>query len=111
MKLSIVAHSLTNATRETMEDVANKSFKRLSRLVVQDNNKEPEVRISAEQEGKEFVVTAELHTYKIGNLISKCRNRDLRIAINDCSKELKMILSKEKDKLVSRRKLAKPNLI
>ena len=98
MKLIFVANSLTDPTRETLEEVSKKTFKKLVRLL-DDEGKEAELRISAEKEGSEFTVSVDVRTFKNGSYFTKATDFDLRKAINECSSELKTIIRREKDKL------------
>jgi ribosome-associated translation inhibitor RaiA len=104
MKTFFVAHSLSEPTIDTFEEVSKQRFKKIERLVPTTLEGEPELRLSAEKDGSDFLIHADLRTFKNGNYIAKTRNRDLRLAISECAKELKSIIAKNKDRIVSRKK-------
>lgn len=104
MKIFLVTNSLSEPTRETFEEVSRQRFKKIERLVPTTEEGEPELRLSAEKDGSDFLVHADLRTFKNGNFLAKTRNRDLRLAISECAKELKAVITKNKDKSVTRKK-------
>ena len=104
MKIFLVTNSLSDPTKETFEEVSKQRFKKIERLVPTTDEGEPELRLSAEKDGSDFLVHADLRTFKNGNFLAKTRNRDLRLAISECAKELKSVMAKNKDKSVTRKK-------
>lgn len=103
MKLIFAANTLTEPTQETFEEIAQKSFRKIERLIDENPEQEAEIRISVEKNGNEYLVTTELRTFKRGNHITKTNDRDIRKAVNEAAKELKSILRKDKDKKVTSR--------
>jgi ribosome-associated translation inhibitor RaiA len=98
MKMIFVSNSVTEPTRETFEEVSEKRFRKIEKLLGNESDREPELRLSLAKEGNEFVVSAELFTFKNGNHISKSKSFDLRQAIQEASEDLKKILGKQKDR-------------
>lgn len=95
MKYIFVAPGLTEPTHETLETYSKKMFKKILRLL-DERETESILRISAQKDGDEFVVTADLSGKE--SVLSKESNRDLRRAIEKVSTELKSLLAKNKDK-------------
>lgn len=93
MKYLFVAPALTPPTYQTLEEQVYKAFKKIEHLL---NNEEATLRISVSKEGEEFVVIAELSNSV--NVVSKEKNRDLRIAVDVVAKEVKNQFIKKKDK-------------
>lgn len=104
MKFTFSAPSLTEPTRQTLEEFTKKSSKKLERLLGDLEDIVPELKITAENDSKEFSIKIELFTHKKGNYLIKSRNRDLRKAINEGIKELKSLIAKEKDKGTGRQR-------
>lgn len=93
MKYLFVAPSLTPPTYQTLEDQVYKAFKKVENLL---KNEQATLRISVSKEGEEFVVMAELSNSV--NVVSKEKNRDLRVAVDSVAMEVKNQFLKKKDR-------------
>lgn len=102
MQFVFTAPSLTGPTFETLEEHSRKRFKKIERLVPNDGN-ERILRISVNKDGDDFVLIAEIKTKE--DIFVKIRNRDLRLAIDEASRQLKQQMAKDKAKLVDLHKL------
>lgn len=103
MKIFLVENSLSDPVKEIFEETSNQRFKKIEKFAG-NGGEEPELRISANRDGSDYVIHVELHTFKYGNFIVKTKNRDIKTAVNEAAKEMKAVLSKEKDKTIGRRK-------
>ena len=93
IKYILVAPDLTPPTYETFEQQVYKAFGKVEKLLV---NEEASLRISVSKEGEEFIVKAEF--WNSENLMSKEKNRDLRVAVDIVAREIRDQLVKAKDK-------------
>lgn len=93
MKYLIVAPSLTPPTYETLEEQIYKAFGKVEKLL---RGEEATLRISISKEAEEFIVTAEF--WNSENLVSKEKNRDLRVAVDIVAREIRDQLVKAKGK-------------
>lgn len=100
MKIRFQTGNLTEATKESLKIFTEKSYRKIERLIQNSIEAEPELKISIDKSGSEFSITAELRTFKFGNFLTTATNRDLRLAINETSRELKLQLTKEKDRSI-----------
>jgi ribosome-associated translation inhibitor RaiA len=109
MRLTISAPSLNKPTYETLEEYANKRFKKIEKLLRKKQDTDHELRISAKKTGDFFELSAEV--FIPVSIIAKSKDRDLRKAIDTSVDQLKRQLKeghrKTVDKRISRNRVVK----
>lgn len=95
MRYVISAPGLSKPTLETIQQVSQKRFKSIERLLkkikIEDDNY---LEVSVKQSGDEFEVKAQLHYSE--HFVVTAKHRDLRIAIRDAAKALKQVVRRAK---------------
>jgi ribosome-associated translation inhibitor RaiA len=95
MQILVSAPHLSKPTLATIESVARKRFKSLDRLFrhIKDAS-DFFLEIVVSKTGDEFQVKAKLHAYELVVVTSK--HQDLRIAIRNAARRLKLLVKKNK---------------
>lgn len=103
MRFTFVAPSLTEPTHKTLETYAQKKFRKLKKFLKKEDLMDHEFRISVKKVRGIFELTAEL--FDGHDIVVKCKDRDLRKAI-DCGYDMmKKRLRRSNDKRISVRRL------
>jgi ribosome-associated translation inhibitor RaiA len=103
MRFTFVAPSLTEPTKTTLESYAQKKFGKLKKFLKKEDKTNHEFRVSVKKVRDIFELTAEL--FNGHDIVVKCKDRDLRKAI-DCGYDMmRKRLRRSNDKRISIRRL------
>lgn len=93
MRIVVSAPHLTPPTVETIESVAHRRFKSVTRLLQHmKDTSENYIQVSVQKEGDIFVINTELHAFE--RLFVSTKHRDVRIALKDAAQDLKRVIKK-----------------
>lgn len=99
MRITVTANSITQPTYQTLEEYSTKRLKKISKLLPKSDQTDHEIRVRGEKSGDMFEVMMEL--FVPTHFVSKCKDRDMRKAVDECVEALQRQLRDHHDKVVA----------
>lgn len=102
MQFLFAGPTLSTPTFEDFKSYAELRFKKIERLLTRYDAEFRTIRVSIDKEGRLYKLVVELNLP--GDLVITAKDRDFRRALDAASKQLKIKLRRDKDRITNRKK-------